>query len=177
MEMMDTDRASKEAHKRPYLAEIKSLRQDSRQDLDGGAARRGRAKKRAGAITDVAAYRRGRSHTHAAQSFDDKSEAVDGDEHTLDESKKFQTLPWNMKSKKMQGDQTEFLHQGWLYKTSRGITSHLTRGQHDHRQNRRFQLTEHSLEYSQLLQRVCNLYYYIMQVTRPKIYMHVHIAG
>ena len=49
----------------------------------------------------------------------------------------------------------KFLNEGLLYKTSRGkITSDLTRGQHEHRQHRRFQLTEHSLEYSQLLQRV-----------------------
>ena len=51
---------------------------------------------------------------------------------------------------------TEVRNNGMLYKTSRGkITSELTRGQHEHRQYRRFQLTEHSLEYSQLLQRVC----------------------
>ena len=51
---------------------------------------------------------------------------------------------------------SENLNHGWLYKTSRGkITSDLTRSQHENRQYRRFQLTEHSLEYSQLLQRVC----------------------
>ena len=50
----------------------------------------------------------------------------------------------------------EILNSGMLYKTSRGkITPGLTRGPHEHRQYRRFQLTEHSLEYSQLLQRVC----------------------
>ena len=49
----------------------------------------------------------------------------------------------------------KILNEGLLYKTSRGkVTSDLTRGQHEHRQHRRFQLTEHSLEYSQLLQRV-----------------------
>ena len=49
----------------------------------------------------------------------------------------------------------EILCSGKLYKTSRGkISSDLRRGQHEHRQYRRFQLTEHSLEYSQLLQRV-----------------------
>lgn len=48
------------------------------------------------------------------------------------------------------------LCSGMLYKTSRGkITSDLTRCQHEHRQHRRFKLTEHSLEYSHLLQRVC----------------------
>ena len=50
------------------------------------------------------------------------------------------------------------LNHGMLYKTSRGrITSDLTRGQHEHRQHRRFKLTEHFLEYSQLLQRVSYL--------------------
>lgn len=49
----------------------------------------------------------------------------------------------------------EIVRHGMLYKTTRSkITSELTRGQHEHRQHRRFQLTEHSLEYSQLLQRV-----------------------
>ena len=48
------------------------------------------------------------------------------------------------------------LNHGMLYKTSRvKITSELTRGQHEHRQYRRFQLTEHSLEYShELFQKV-----------------------
>ena len=48
------------------------------------------------------------------------------------------------------------LNRGMLYKTSRTkVTTDLTRGQHEHRQHRRFQLTEHSLEYShELLQRV-----------------------
>ena len=50
----------------------------------------------------------------------------------------------------------EVVRQGMLHKTTRSkITSELRRGQHEHRQHRRFQLTEHSLEYSQVLQRVC----------------------
>ena len=68
----------------------------------------------------------------------------------------------NSRSRSMRASNTEdqsevekILNEGLLYKTSRGkITSDLTRGQHEHRQHRRFQLTEHSLEYSQLLQRV-----------------------
>lgn len=47
---------------------------------------------------------------------------------------------------------------GWLYKTSRPITSKgkagSTRG---HRQHRKFKLTTHSLEYSHFLQKVCQL--------------------
>ena len=51
----------------------------------------------------------------------------------------------------------EIVHDGWLHKTTRTkITLDLRKGQHEHRQHRRFQLTEHSLEYSQLLQKVCH---------------------
>lgn len=53
----------------------------------------------------------------------------------------------------------EVVYQGMLHKITRiKITSDLRRGQHEHRQHRRFKLTEHSLEYSQLLQRVCHVF-------------------
>ena len=56
----------------------------------------------------------------------------------------------------------EILNSGMLYKTSRKkVTSDLTRSQREHRQYRRFQLTEHSLEYSQLLQRVRDNHSYL----------------
>jgi len=48
----------------------------------------------------------------------------------------------------------EILHQGALHKTTRAKTSRTSRAQSEHRQYRRFQLTEHALEYTQLLQRV-----------------------
>ena len=52
----------------------------------------------------------------------------------------------------------EIVREGWLHKITRTkITSDLRKVQHEHRQHRRFQLTEHSLEYSQLLQRVCHV--------------------
>ena len=155
------DRTSNEAHHRKgFLAEIKISRVDSQDDYDfyGSTAIKGRPGKRA-AITDVAGgYKRSRART--IQSFDEHSEAISGDENNLNESKKFKTLPWKSRGKNldknMQPEVDQFLDQGMLYKTSRGkITSNLTRGQHEHRQHRRFQLTEHSLEYSQLLQRVC----------------------
>ena len=45
---------------------------------------------------------------------------------------------------------------GWLYKTSRPkCTVGFTRMSHEHRQHRKFRLTEYSLEYNHLLQRVC----------------------
>jgi len=44
---------------------------------------------------------------------------------------------------------------GWLHKTSRPKwTDGMARMPHEHRQHRRFKLTEHSLEYNHLLQRV-----------------------
>ena len=50
---------------------------------------------------------------------------------------------------------SNILNHGMLYETSRDrITSDLTRDQHEHRQHRSFRLTEHFLEYSQLLQSV-----------------------
>ena len=52
----------------------------------------------------------------------------------------------------------QIIREGMLYKTSREkITSNLIRDQFEHRQNRRFQLTEHSLDYTHLLQRVLSL--------------------
>lgn len=50
------------------------------------------------------------------------------------------------------------IREGMLYKTSREkITSNLIRDRFEHRQNRRFQLTEHSLDYTHLIQRVLSL--------------------
>ena len=76
------------------------------------------------------------------------------DEHELDRYKrKVRSLDTRVVRRPQPRDGDKM--QGMLYKTSRGkITSDLTRGQNEHRQQRRFQLTEHSLEYSQLFQRV-----------------------
>ena len=78
------------------------------------------------------------------------------EENKLDDSIKYATM--NPRSRPRANDaEKEKVYEGMLHKTSRGkITSKLIRGQHEHRQYRRFQLTEHSLEYSQLLQRVCD---------------------
>jgi len=52
--------------------------------------------------------------------------------------------------------QDEAVLSGWLHKTNRPKwTDRMTREPHEHRQHRRFKLTEHSLEHSHLLQRVC----------------------
>ena len=76
------------------------------------------------------------------------------EENKLDDSIKYATMNPRIRPR---ANDTEKVHEGMLHKTSRGkITSNVIRGQHEHRQHRRFQLTEHSLEYSQLLQRVCD---------------------
>ena len=76
----------------------------------------------------------------------------------LDDGRKYATLDPRIINRPRANDtDKQKIREGMLYKTSRGkVTSNLIRGQHEHRQHRRFQLTEHSLEYSQLLQRVCN---------------------
>jgi len=52
--------------------------------------------------------------------------------------------------------QDEAVLSGWLHKTNRPKwTNRMTREPHEPRQRRRFKLTEHSLEHSHLLQRVC----------------------
>ena len=82
---------------------------------------------------------------------------VEVDKKDAPDSIKYATL--NLRSNRPRANDTDKqkIREGMLYKTSRGkITSNLIRGQHEHRQHRRFQLTEHSLEYSQLLQRVCD---------------------
>ena len=102
---------------------------------------------------------RNQVHAHDAQSSKKQPSGVSNAEHDLDT--KLAAL--NSRSRSMrssvntdeQPEVEKILNGGLLYKTTRGkITSDLTRGQHEHRQRRRFQLTEYSLEYSQLLQRV-----------------------
>ena len=79
------------------------------------------------------------------------------EENKLDDSIKYATMNPRISRPRANDAEKEKVHEGMLHKTSRGkITSKLIRGQHEHRQHRRFQLTEHSLEYSQLLQRVCD---------------------
>lgn len=126
------------------------------------------------AITDVGhrRYKRGsraRSHTLKNLRSEDHNDDKDGDTDAV----KFAMLPNRSRitrsaslrlepglepeqSSKVKNNQ-DMIHYGMLYKTSRGkITSNPVRGQHEHKQYRRFQLTERSLEYSQLIQRVCS---------------------
>ena len=157
--------SSNETHSHKYLRQESNVFKrnrvesfDTKEDCDFyGNSKTGRR----AALTDSGVYNhRSRTPLHASQSLDNQSEDYsDGDAHKIDEShKKFQTLPGPFRSKKASGDcQPDILH-GQLYKTSRGkITSNVTRGQHEPRQRRLFQLTEHSLEYSQTLQRVCEI--------------------
>ena len=174
------NRTSNESHKKGFLAEIERCRVESfdsdfqdNYDFHSSAPKwSSRGGKRPAAITDTRGYKR-RSRAHTAHSFDcEQSEGKNDNEHKLDENDgaaKFKTLPWNMRSRprgkdlgkitEEQSEMDESLRHGWLYKTSRGnITSNLIRDHHEHRQHRRFQLTEYSLEYSQLLQKVA-IYY------------------
>ena len=96
--------------------------------------------------------KRSRAHVQSAKKRPSIPPGCDG-ELDLDTRKLSSTLNF----RDVTFSASEILNHGMLYKISRGkITSDLTRGQHEHRQYRRFQLTEHSLEYSQLLQRVSN---------------------
>ena len=166
MEVNQEIRASNKACKRNVLDEIERNRVesfDTKDDCDFyGNGKTGRRV----ALTDSGVYNhRVRPPLHASQSLNNQSEDNDdGDEHKINEDHvKFQTLPCRPNRPKKAGvnrrpKANEPLPgnlNGQLYKTSRGkITTNVTRGQHEHRQLRSFQLTEHSLEYSQRLQRV-----------------------
>ena len=134
-----------QAHKKHFLEEIRSSRVLGRVGIDCEDSIEPAI--RSYWITDVrSSQKRNRSRVKLGIN----------DEHDLDKRKVASLDP-----RILSGQHSLRLHhkeeekiQGMLYKTSRGITSSLKRGQNEHRQQRRFQLTEHSLEYSQLLQTV-----------------------
>ncbi|XP_065898553.1 1-phosphatidylinositol 4,5-bisphosphate phosphodiesterase delta-4-like [Dysidea avara] len=67
----------------------------------------------------------------------------------------FELATRSLDVRSMLAQQSGVLMSGWLYRTSRPKWSNdITRTSHEHRQHRKFKLTEHSLEYSHLLQRV-----------------------
>ena len=109
------------------------------------------------ATIDDGTWRSKTNGTHA-QSFENQSECH---EDELDRKIKYASLdPRIIRAtaarRESEEQPDEVKHEGKLYKTSRGkITPNLKRDQHEHRQYRNFQLTGHSLEYSQTLQRVC----------------------
>ena len=108
-------------------------------------------------ITDIG---RG-AHIHWQSSFEEQHGIDEVDKS--DDRIKYATLPNPRIGNRHRVNDAEKqnIHEGMLYKTSRGkITSNVIRGQHEHKQHRRFQLTEHSLEYSQLLQMVCDTEFY-----------------
>ena len=101
------------------------------------------------------------AHVHWQSSFEEQHGTDEVDKS--DDRIKYATLPNPRIVNRHRVNYTEKqnIHEGMLYKTSRGkITSKVIRGQHEHKQHRRFQLTEHSLEYSQLLQMVCDIEFY-----------------
>lgn len=174
-----------------FLAELKSSRVDS---FDGSNDNYGAERRKAMHVknmcktdSDSSVLLRRRKPGQSLHGMGPSFESVENqpgdtnagdDKNDLGEKRKFATLdPRHMSA--MRGDagamartnteEQSNLCSGMLYKTSRGkITSNLTRGQHEHRQQRRFQLTEHSLEYSQLLQRVSDFYAY----AKSHSYMH-----
>ena len=87
--------------------------------------------------------------TRDANSWDSRS-ATDGTDLASSQG-------WDEAQKDNQD--SDVVLSGWLYKTSRTKwTDGMTRTPHEHRQHRRFKLTEHSLEYNHLLQRVWSSY-------------------
>ena len=150
------------AHKRTVLNEIENsciiLQDDFDLSARNTAGNRGKRSK-----TVVGAKRFNRKHSAFINS--QPSESDGGGEHLDTKSSRSSSNlrnrdAWNYGATAMTSmrENCDLLNHGWLYKTSRGkITSDLTRSQHENRQYRRFQLTEHSLEYSQLLQRVAML--------------------
>ena len=107
------------------------------------------------------------------QSFK-KQHGVDEVDKMDANSVKYATLYLRNNKSRTNDAEKQKIREGMLYKTSRGkITSNLIRGQHEHRQHRRFQLTEHSLEYSQLLQRVLTIASYKI----AEIYSYLPIAS
>ena len=105
-------------------------------------------------ITDM-----GRNRGVRVQSFKKQRRGVDEvDKVDYLDGIKYAAL--NPRIHRLSSNDTEkqIIREGILYKTSREkITSNLIRDQFEHRQNRRFQLTEHSLDYTHLLQRVLSL--------------------
>ena len=101
------------------------------------------------------------AHIHWQSSFEEQHGIDEVDKS--DDRIKYATLPNPriVNRHRVNDAEKQNIHEGMLYKTSRGkITSNVIRGQHEHKQHRRFQLTEHSLEYSQLLQMVCDIEFY-----------------
>lgn len=87
--------------------------------------------------------------TRDANSWDSRS-VTDGTDLAWSQAR---SQGWDETQKDNQD--SEVVLSGWLYKTSRPKwTDGMTRTPHEHRQHRRFKLTEHSLEYNHLLQRV-----------------------
>ena len=157
--------------KRPFLQEINLLRVKS-EDVDLSETRdrgseRGREKRYV--RTTGTQWRNRRSEI---QSWKKRSSSRSSSRRSSrrkqgpDDASKSATLDslgtaLDKRRRKSEGEGLEqtIVYEGMLHKTSRTkITTNLRRTQNEHRQYRRFQLTEHSLEYSQLLQRVCHVF-------------------
>ena len=143
------------------LQEIKALRVpsiDFDADVPRGGSEHGREKRY---IRTTGSQWRNRRSEIQSWKRRSGSRSSSKTHHAGDDRNKAATLDFDRGRRKSEGSpleqgDREIVRQGMLHKTTRTkITSELKRSQHEHRQYRIFQLTEHSLEYSQLLQRVC----------------------
>lgn len=157
--------------KRPFLQEINLLRVQSEDnwldDTPDRGSERGREKRYV--RTTGTQWRNRRSEIQSWKKRSSRSSSRSSSRHkpagSDDAASKSATLDslgtaLDKRRRKSEGEGLEqtIVYEGMLHKTTRTkITSNLRRTQNEHRQYRRFQLTEHSLEYSQLLQRVCHM--------------------
>lgn len=170
--------------RKPFLQEIKVFRVQSEDpDLDEPriGSERGREKRYIRTTGSQWRNRRSQIQSWKRRSSSRSSSKLRKTDHD-DPASKSATLASlgsaldNRQRRKSEGgvlEQTdrEILYDGMLHKTTRTkITSDLRRTQHEHRQYRKFQLTEHSLEYSQLLQRVCHSLFIKLHVSWYNLY-------
>jgi len=152
------------------LQEIKALRVHSI-DFDGdvpqGGSERGRERRYIRTTgsqwrnrrSEIQSWKRRSSGSrHKAHKSDNQSATLGAFSPTFEKQRRKSEGVYTPRHLSPEQMDKEIVYQGMLYKTTRAkITSDLRRSQNEHRQWRRFQLTEHSLEYSQLLQRVCHV--------------------
>ena len=158
--------------KRPFLQEINLLRIQSEDiDLDETRARgseRGREKRYIRTTgsqwrnrrSEIQSWKK-RSSSRSSSRRSSRPKPA-GSDNAASKSATLDSLGTALDKRRRKSEsevlEQEVVYEGMLHKTTRTkITSNLRRTQNEHRQYRRFQLTEHSLEYSQLLQRVCHV--------------------
>lgn len=149
--------------RQPYLQEIKALRVQSEDHYLGETrvgSERGREKRYIRTTdcqwrnrrSEIQSWKRRSSSKRRKPDDPSKSATLASLGSALDRQRR------RSEGSVLEQIEKEVVYEGMLHKTTRTkITANLRRTQNEHRQYRRFQLTEHSLEYSQLLQRVCRV--------------------